>query len=277
MRVCTLTMIVSIIAAGLFSLAACGWDWNRLEAEFDLRSGWQSYLMQERSFCGMTEDVIELLFDHPTIERLRARAYVARALYSCENIAFASFEEIDDFSVAIKLDPKYVRAYVYRGLAYSQIVSSLLRPPLSVAERADYSKLMIDDLKTAIELDPHGKSTEIVYDTLFCEYEYQLNQHQNALEICNLAILNLPASELRELRVQYACRAELYRKLGQRDKESEDYRAVKKLDAELGWARWTDRFCVLTWWHSRKTAILAFVLMTLYAWAMRRRYKPSPM
>ena len=275
MRLCTLALVVSTIAAGLLSLAACSWDWNRLGLEFDLRSGLRSYEMQERNFCTMTEDAVELLFDHPTLERLRARAYVARALYSCENVGLALPEEVGDFSAAIKLDPTYARAYLYRGCALSHIASCLRTPSLSRTERGEYSDLLIKDLKTAIELDPHGKPTEIAYNTLFCEYKYQLNQEQNALEICNLAISNLPASELRALRGQRMCRAELYGKLGQQSKEAEDCRAVTKLDAEIAWAARTERLGDLIW-YSRKPAILALVFMTLYAWAIRRRHQPSP-
>lgn len=32
-----------------------------------------------------------------------------RALYSCENIGLAFWEEVDDLTTAIRLDPKYAR------------------------------------------------------------------------------------------------------------------------------------------------------------------------
>ncbi len=65
----------------------------------------------------MRDDLSELLRCSPTWERLLARAYVARALYSCDYAFMAFPEEIEDFSEAIRLDPKYTRAYVLRGCA----------------------------------------------------------------------------------------------------------------------------------------------------------------
>lgn len=271
MRLCTISIYVCMIAAGLLCLAACGRDWNRLEAEFDLRSGWQSYQMQERNFCSMTEDVAALMFNHPTLERLRARAFVARALYSCENVGLALPEDVDDFSEAIKLDPNYVRAYVYRGCALLHISSCVPSPFMSSETRATHRKQMIDDFKTAIELDPHGVPTAIAYNSLSLYYFYQLNQPQNAIDICSLAIANLPISEYQDRCRHYGLRAEAYGKLGQLENQNADIRAVKNLIANFEQVDWLGAIV----WQSKKPALLATLLIALYAWSTRRRFRPS--
>ncbi|MBS1952775.1 MAG: hypothetical protein JST89_01170 [Cyanobacteria bacterium SZAS-4] len=264
MRLCTSMLFVCFTAAGLLVLAAYNWDLSRLEAEFDLRSGWNSYQMQERNFCTMTEDIANLMFDHPTLDRLRARVHVARALYSCENIGLAFWDEVDDLAAAIRLDPKYARAYLYRGCTMAHIRTS------DATYRDASTKQMIEDFSTAIELDPHGSPTQLAYGYLSTEYLYQFNQPDRAIESCSLAISNLPTSEFRELRGQYWLRAKAYGKLGQREKAADDQQSVKRLDAEIEREQtgWTDRLDSLVWQSKKPTLILSILTLV---WTIRRR------
>ena len=205
----------------------------------------------------MQEDIGELLQDDPTYERLLARAYVARALESCDNVAFAFPEEIDDLSTAIRLDPTYARAYIYRGCA----TSSYYRRQTDYVEK--HLNRVFSDLGMAIKLDPKGTYTECAYDLLASEYAYLLHQPQKAIEICSMAASNLPTSIARH---QYFFRASLYGEIGEHQKEINDYRMAKKLELENKsddrWIEWQ--------WKLRWFERLLLVFLPTWLWFGRR-------
>src|ERR1700689_2691836 len=55
----------------------------------------------------LSDDVVEVLMSHPSLERLQARVCVFRAMYSCDYAFMAVRSEISDFSKAIQLDSSY--------------------------------------------------------------------------------------------------------------------------------------------------------------------------
>jgi|JYMV01.1.fsa_nt_gi tetratricopeptide (TPR) repeat protein len=253
MRVLITILFVSIVLGLLWTTR--DWTWAHLDGH--IRADIFSLEQIPKNVSLVTEDLGDLL-DHPTLERLYARAYVARALASCDNACFAVEEEIDDFSAAIRLDPKYARAYLYRGIGRMHIYHC---PNGRFDEKAQGE--IISDLSVALQLDPKGKRTANAYNLLATEYECGLQQHQKAIEVCNAAIANLPPADAR---TYYSLHAWIYGRLGLHHKEIEDNRVAKDLDSKCEWA---DRWNILAW-EMRWLGWLLIALTPLCFWISRR-------
>jgi tetratricopeptide (TPR) repeat protein len=232
------------------------WAWDRFNEPLWLKLEFYQLDAKMTNAYRMTDDLIELLADHPTIERLYARAYVARALDSCDYAGLAFPEEIDDFGTAIRLDPKYARAYVYRGCGINHVYHATHGHIYSENQ-------LISDLNMAIKLDPRGTMTQAAYSVLALEYACELQQYQKALEICDMAIANSSPSDARR---HYHCRAWIYGKMGEQLKESHDYKVAQSLDSNLQWA---DRVNMLDY-QLRWIEWLALTSMPLGLWICRR-------
>lgn len=252
MRVLTIILFVSIVL-GLFWTTR-HWNWAHLEGH--IRAEIFSLEQIPKNVSLVIEDLDML--DHPTLERLYARAYMARALASCDNVCLAVEDEIDDLSAAIRLDPKYARAYLFRGIGRMHVYHC---PGGRFNERAQNE--IISDFTMAIRLDPRGKRTANAYDLLATEYECGLQQHKKAIEVCNLAIANLP---IQDARTHYRLRAWTYGKLGLHQKEIEDNRMAQELDSKFEWA---DRWSILAWQMARFGWLL-LMLTPFCVWISRR-------
>lgn len=255
MRLNIIVLFGFFIVLGLVHPWTWDWTWGHLEGK--IRAEIFSLDQIPKNISVVTEDLADMV-DHPTLERLQARAYVARALASCDNVCFAIEEEIDDFSAAIRLDPKYARAYLYRAVGRMNIYH---RANGRFDEKAQSQ--IISDLSMAIRLDPHGKRTANAYDLLATEYECGLQQHDKAIEVCNMAIANLPAEKARSL---YRFRGWLYGKHGEQQKEISDYQDAKQLDSNF---QWLDRWRELQW-QLRWNVWLILVLIPLSFWISKR-------
>jgi tetratricopeptide (TPR) repeat protein len=223
-----------LIVLGLLYPVHLDYSWHCLPPQ--IRSEMFSLNAFEGNVIRMTQDVVDVVVDHPSFERLMARYYLGRALFSCENIAFAIPEETEDFSRAIKLDPRYARAYLYHGVGLLNMNRAFGRHPID-ADTAE--SRIIADLSAAIKLDPKGIRVANAYDILCTEYECGLYQHQKVIEICSLAISNLPLSSASGF---YHGRAWAYGKLGQYDQEKEDYRVSKELQSKFALADQIETF-----------------------------------
>lgn len=213
----------SVVIAALIGFAG-SFDWARFEAETELRSGWNERLWDRKNFCDMVEDFAEVLSDHPTLNRLCARAYVYRALFDRGNSAFASFDDLSDFDEAIRLDANYAQAYANRGSAW--ICVYRLRGYEVTSERIIY------DLKTAIAIAPHSCRVAQAYSILATEYLCVLNQPEVALDVCDMAIANLPE---REKIGFYHTRAWIYAQMGRSQPEAENRNAARLLEDRYMW------------------------------------------
>ncbi len=202
--------LVSVFVLGMFP-----GNWHHIE---ELQ--WEILCLDQvpMKLNRMTEDLVELAADHPTFERLCARFYVGRALDSCDFAFAAQPKDIDDFSKGIELDPKYARAYVYRG----QVNNGR-----SERERAA-------DLVRAIELDPKGKATHAAYlELAYLESGVyaKSTQYEKAIKIYDKMILNSsPSSSEEDLMNCYLCRACMYEKLGRYQMAIDDYSKAISID-----------------------------------------------
>ena len=170
---------------------------------------------------------------------------------------FALPEEIDDFSAAIRIDPKYARAYIYRGCA----VSSYYRRQPGYFE--NQVKQVIADFEMAIKISPQSSYSESAYSILASEYSYGLHQPKKAIEVCSMAVSNLPTSSARH---QYCFRASLYCEVGDHQKEFNDYRMARSIERHEFWSDKLSEWEYQLRWFDR----LLLVFLPLWLWFGRR-------
>ena len=153
-------------------------------------------------------------------------------------------ESLNDFNLAIKIDPTGEDNYYQRAMAYFY-------------PEGKYEKALID-YKKALEIDPDDEynffnvaytyydleqydnslktyneylekfgDNEIVFNNIALIYQYDLKNYEKALEYFNLALEIKPQEIL-----YYSNRAELYNNyLDEKDKAINDYNTVIKLDS----------------------------------------------
>lgn len=249
-------ILISLIFAALFVVGVL-YRWQPMYLKGPIISELIHFDAVSCNFIRMRDDVGELLASKPTLERILARVYVARALESCDHAFMAFPEEIADFDRAIQLDPSYANAYAYRGVA----VSSYYGRTSNYDE--NYRRSAIADCYKAIELAPMGSYTKAAYSILSTEYEYIQHNPQKAIEICSTEISN-STSGLNHL---YRHRASLYRKLGNEEQAILDENVAKDFDSS---ERWSEQCCALSYKRRLFEQLLLLLLPIWLLWTCHR-------
>jgi|GEM_PF-6626811 tetratricopeptide (TPR) repeat protein len=258
-------ILISLIFAALFVVGVL-YRWQPMYLNGHIFSELAHFEAVSHNLVRMRDDLAELLADKPTFARILARIYVARALGACDHAFMAFPEEIADFDRAIRLDPSYARAYVYRGVAVSSYYGR-------ASHYVDgYKKSAIADCYKAIELAPKDSFTQAAYSILSAEYECVQHNPQKAIDVCSVEIAN-STSGLNRL---YRHRASLYRTMGNEKQAILDEVMAKSFDSS---ERWSEKCCELSYKWRLFEQLLLLLLPIWLVWTCHRSgiaAKPAP-
>ena len=150
----------------------------------------------------------------PTPVKLTKQEYLDRGR-SYQN-KWENQKAIEEFNKAIRIDPNFSDAYIYRGESYYYL--GLVKEDLSLYEKA------IDDLNNAIRIDPNLRR-KIAYHHRGKAY-HELGQYERAIEDFNEFIRINPNEAM-----GYNGRGHSYLELGQKLKADADFKRRCELNS----------------------------------------------